>query len=55
MNHTCAVVMYSGTSLRQTPLGTTKSSIIERVSSGQEFIILHYDCGLYSGFSKSPL
>ena len=31
---------YSGTSLRRTPLGT-KLSIIERVSSGQGFII-HY-------------
>ena len=34
-------VCYSGTSLRRTPLGPTKSSIIERVSSDQGFII-HY-------------
>ena len=33
--------LYSGTSLRRTPLGPTKLSIIERVSSGQGFII-HY-------------
>ena len=32
---------YSGTSLRWTPLRPTKLSIIERVSSGQGFII-HY-------------
>ena len=32
---------YSGNFLRQTPLGPTKLSIIERVSSGQGFII-HY-------------
>ena len=32
---------YCGTSLRRIPLGPTKSSIIERVSSGQGFII-HY-------------
>ena len=31
--------MYSGTSLRWTPLGPTKSPFIERVSSGQGFII----------------
>ena len=31
--------MYSGTSLRRTPLGPTKLSIVERVSSGQGFII----------------
>ena len=33
--------VYSGTSLRRTPSGPTQSSIIERVSSGQGFII-HY-------------
>ena len=35
--------VYSGTSLWRTPLGPTQSSIIERVSSGQGFIIhVHY-------------
>ena len=33
--------LYSRTSLRRTPIGPTKLSIIERVSSGQRFII-HY-------------
>ena len=33
------VFVCSGTSLRRTPLGPTKLSIIERVSSGQGFII----------------
>ena len=32
---------YCGTTLRQTPLGPKKLSIIERVSSGQGFI-MHY-------------
>ena len=40
--------MYRGTSLRQTPLGPTKSSIIERVSSGQGFIIHYVGKGLSS-------
>ena len=35
---------YSGTSLRQTPLRPTKLSIIERVSSGQGFVIHYVDC-----------
>ena len=34
-------IQYSGTSLRRTPLGPIKLSIVERVSSGQGFII-HY-------------
>ena len=44
-------IMYSGTS---TPLGPTKLSIIERVSSGQGFII-HCVSYNYLGFSKCPL
>ena len=45
-------IMYSGTF---TPLGPTKLSIIiERVSSGQGFII-HCVSYNYLGFSKCPL
>ena len=48
---------HSGTSLRRTPLGSTKLSIIERVSSGQGFVIgdsvsVHYREGvLWRGVS----
>ena len=36
--------LYSGASLRRTPLGPTKLSIIERVSSGEGFIIHYVGC-----------
>ena len=40
-NDSDELILCCGTSVRRTPLGPTKSSIIERVSSGQGFII-HY-------------
>ena len=40
-----------GTSLRWTPLGPTKVSVTERVSSGQGFII-HYEGRVLAGIMK---
>ena len=47
-----ACMVYSGTPLRWTPLGPTKLSIVESVSSGQGFIIHYVD---YIGDSVSVL